>query len=73
MRASLRSCSSDASVIGFSIQPHASAYIAFALSQFRVLETILLTDQAAVARDLLDAHVRGYSTTSHDLIHDLIP
>ena len=55
------------------LQQGARDYILFALGNFRLLETILLTDEADIARDLLGAHVRGYSTTSHDLVHDLIP
>jgi hypothetical protein len=33
----------------------------------------LLTWEAAIAMHLLDAHARGYSTTTHDLINDLLP
>jgi hypothetical protein len=26
-----------------------------------------------IAREVLNSHVTGYSTTTHDVIHDLIP
>jgi hypothetical protein len=36
-------------------------------------EGALLALQAEVAREVLGAHVAGYSTTAHDFFHDLIP
>jgi hypothetical protein len=39
----------------------------------RNLEYALLFFEEEIANEVLAAHVSGYSTTSHDLIHDLIP
>ena len=37
------------------------------------LEESLLQVQQAITADVLAAHPAGYSTTAHDLLHDLIP
>jgi hypothetical protein len=29
--------------------------------------------QEEITREVLEGHVAGYSTTTHDLIHDLVP
>ncbi|MFL5937422.1 MAG: hypothetical protein ACJ74P_10060 [Gaiellaceae bacterium] len=47
--------------------------VAETLNNYRSLEEVLLAIEAGIARDLVDAHVRGYSTSGKDLLHDLIP
>ena len=42
--------------------------LAFARTEFALLGL-----EQEIAREVLDSHVTGYSTTTHDLIHDLIP
>ena len=37
------------------------------------VEAMLFQLEQSVAREVARAHVTGYSTTTHDLIHDLIP
>lgn len=42
-------------------------------SQWPTAEWALVRLQAVIADEVLHSHVNGYSTTSRDLIHDLIP
>ncbi|HEV8459390.1 MAG TPA: hypothetical protein VGQ38_01660 [Gaiellaceae bacterium] len=46
---------------------------AAALTDPRDIESALFAFEREIARELLASHVAGYSTTTHDLIHDLIP
>jgi hypothetical protein len=39
----------------------------------RIIEGLLFRVDQEIAREVLAAHVNGYSTTTHDLVHDLIP
>jgi len=50
--------------VGFYLPPAAS---------FGQLEIDLSGFEQEIAQEVLNSHVTGYSTTTHDLIHDLIP
>jgi hypothetical protein len=40
---------------------------------FGRLELTPFARESRIVSDVLDAHVRGYSTTTDDLLHDLFP
>jgi hypothetical protein len=41
--------------------------------ELAILNDRLLRDEETIGQQVLAAHVNGYSTTTHDLLHDLIP
>jgi hypothetical protein len=43
------------------------------LAQYRSLENVLLAVETQITTGLLAAHPKGYSTTSSDFFHDLVP
>jgi hypothetical protein len=50
-----------------------SRLVGFETLLYDQLDQVFLSIEAGIARDLVDAHVRGYSTSTRDLLHDLIP
>jgi hypothetical protein len=62
-----------AGTVGHDATKNPVTYVAYTLDDYRVLEEILLAIEAGIAGELVDAHVKGYSTTAGDFLRDLVP